>query len=223
MAVKSKTKKTVLEPGFQISSNGSHQKTLQEVYGIYSFNDEKIASYLGKSDYDKYAKAIKNGEKIDVKLADAIASGMRSWALENGCTHYAHWFQPLTGTTAEKHDLFFDLNMKDGKIIAGFSGKELVQGEPDASSFPSGGIRATFEARGYTGWDPTSPAFIVEKEGGNTLCIPTIFVSYTGESLDKKGPLLRSDKVLSNAALGILKLFNSKATKVISTLGASNF
>jgi len=220
MAVKSKTKKTVIEPGFQINSNGSHQKTLQEIYGIYSFNDEKISQYLGKADYDKYVKAIKSGDKIDLKLADAIAAGMRAWALENGCTHYAHWFQPLTGTTAEKHDLFFDLNMKDGSIIEGFSGKELVQGEPDASSFPSGGIRATFEARGYTGWDPTSPAFIVEKEGGNTLCIPTIFVSYTGESLDKKGPLLRSDKVLSNAALGILKFFNSKATKVVSTLGA---
>ena len=144
---------------------------------------------------------------------------MKTWAIQKGATHYCHWFQPLTGATAEKHDAFIDPTGK-GKVMETFTGAMLAQAEPDASSFPSGGLRVTFEARGYTAWDPTSPAFILEGESGSTLCIPTCFVSYTGHALDTKTPLLRSITVLNNAALGILSLFKSDAKKVVATLGA---
>jgi len=151
-------------------------------------------------------------------VANTVASAMKTWAISKGATHYCHWFQPMTGLTAEKHDSFIE-PVGEGNVLEVFSGKQLVQQEPDASSFPSGGLRATFEARGYTAWDPTSPAFIMETPGGSTLCIPTIFVSYTGESLDTKTPLLRSIEALNKAALAILKYFKSDASKVFSTLG----
>ena len=145
------------------------------------------------------SETLARGEALDTSLADAVAQAMKEWALENGATHYTHWFQPLTGSTAEKHDSFYG-PAGDGTAIAEFSGKELIQGEPDASSFPTGGIRATFEARGYTAWDPTSPAFILENPNGALLCIPTAFTSWTGEALDNKIPLLRSMDALSGAA-----------------------
>ncbi len=156
---------------------------------------------------------------MDQESANAVASAMKTWAMQKGATHYCHWFQPLTGTTAEKHDAFFDLT-GEGGVLETFTGLMLSQAEPDASSFPSGGLRATFEARGYTAWDPTSPAFILEVPGGSTLCIPTIFVSYTGHALDTKTPLLRSIDALNKAALGILTYFKSDAAKVVPTLGA---
>src|SRR6185312_13212877 len=151
-------------------------------------------------------------------LADAVALAMKEWALEKGATHYTHVFQPLTGLTAEKHDSFY-APTGEGTALAEFSGKELIQGEPDASSFPSGGIRATFEARGYTAWDPTSAAYILENPNGTTLCIPTAFCSWTGEALDKKTPLLRSMDALSKQAVRVLKLFGSDATRVTTTAG----
>src|SRR5258708_23946376 len=150
--------------------------------------------------------------------ADVVAAAMKEWAIERGATHYTHWFQPMTGLTAEKHDSFLSPT-DSGTAMADFSGKELVRGEPDASSFPSGGIRATFEARGYTAWDPTSPAFILDNPNGTTLCIPTAFCSWTGEALDKKTPLLRSMEALSKHAVRILRLFGSDASRVHSTAG----
>ena len=159
------------------------------------------------------------GDALDTALADAVAQAMKEWALERGATHYTHWFQPLTGMTAEKHDSFYGPT-GDGSAIAEFSGKELIQGEPDASSFPTGGIRATFEARGYTAWDPTSPAFILENPNGALLCIPTAFVSWTGEALDAKIPLLRSMDALSNSAVRALRLLgDEEATRVFTTVG----
>src|SRR5690606_31950525 len=154
------------------------------------------------------------GKKIDRNIADQVASSMRDWALSKGATHYTHWFQPLTGATAEKHDAFFETT-SDGMSIEKFGGSQLVQQEPDASSFPSGGIRNTFEARGYTAWDPTSPAFIY----GTTLCIPTIFVAYTGEALDYKTPLLRALQAVDAAATDVCKYFDKNVKKVISSLG----
>ena len=151
-------------------------------------------------------------------VADAVASAVKDWALEHGATHYTHWFQPLTGITAEKHDSFLSPT-PEGGAIAEFSGKELIQGEPDASSFPSGGMRSTFEARGYTAWDPTSPPWLLTNPNGATLVIPTAFVSWTGEALDKKTPLLRSMEALSAQALRILKLFGSRAERVVTTCG----
>src|SRR5881275_630775 len=164
-------------------------------------------------------QTLARGEILDTSLADAVASAMKEWALERGATHYTHWFQPLTGSTAEKHDSFY-APTGDGRAIAEFSGKELIQGEPDASSFPTGGIRATFEARGYTAWDPTSPAFILENPNGAVLCIPTAFASWTGEALDNKIPLLRSMDALSRSALRALRLFgDSEAQRVFTTVG----
>src|SRR5204862_4037844 len=150
----------------------------------------------------------KEGAALDPAIADAVANAMKDWAIENGATHFTHIFQPMTGLTAEKHDSFLTPTA-DGKALTEFSGKELVRGEPDASSFPSGGIRATFEARGYTAWDPTSPAYLLEGPNGATLVIPTAFLSWTGEALDKKTPLLRSMEALSNQALRVLKLFGN--------------
>src|SRR6185369_14028004 len=163
---------------------------------------------------------IKQGAALDPTVADSVANAMKDWALEKGATHFTHIFQPMTGLTAEKHDSFVTPT-GDGRAIVEFSGKELTKGEPDASSFPSGGIRATFEARGYTAWDPTSPAFIFESPNGATLVIPTAFISWTGEALDKKTPLLRSMEALSAQALRILRLFgNESARKVFTTVGS---
>ena len=157
-----------------------------------------MKNFLDKEAYDAVIQAIRHGEKIDRKVANQVASGMKSWAMSHEVTHYTHWFQPLTGSTAEKHDAFFE-PPEDGRSIEKFSGSALVQQEPDASSFPNGGLRNTFEARGYTAWDPSSPAFIMEGLNGKTLCIPTIFVSYTGEALDYKAPLLKALHALETA------------------------
>src|SRR4051812_18303895 len=192
---------------------------ISDYFGCNVFGPETMKLLLPKETYRKVQDAIQHGKRFDLEVANTVASAMKTWAISKGATHYCHWFQPMTGATAEKHDSFME-PVGDGNVLEVFSGKMLVQAEPDASSFPSGGLRATFEARGYTAWDPTSPAFIMENPGGSTLCIPTIFVSYTGESLDNKTPLLRSIDALNNAAMGILKYFKSDATKVFSTLGA---
>ncbi|VTT99674.1 glutamine synthetase : Glutamine synthetase OS=Singulisphaera acidiphila (strain ATCC BAA-1392 / DSM 18658 / VKM B-2454 / MOB10) GN=Sinac_4895 PE=3 SV=1: GSIII_N: Gln-synt_C [Gemmataceae bacterium] len=192
---------------------------LKDLYGSLVFSEEVQKARLPKPVFKALQKTIKQGVNLDPTIADAVASAMKDWALEHGATHYTHLFQPMTGLTAEKHDSFLSPT-GSGLAIAEFSGKELVKGEPDASSFPSGGIRATFEARGYTGWDPTSPAYIRETPNGTTLVIPTVFVSWTGEALDKKTPLLKSMEVVSNQALRIVRLFgNTEARKVFSTVG----
>ncbi|MGB4838427.1 MAG: glutamine synthetase III [Saprospiraceae bacterium] len=185
-----------------------------ELYGINVFNLSNISHYLPKDAFNAVMDAVNLGKKIDRKIADQVASAMKSWAISKGATHYTHWFQPLTGGTAEKHDAFFEPK-GDGTAIDKFDGGQLVQQEPDASSFPSGGIRNTFEARGYSAWDPTSPAFIM----GTTLCIPTIFVSYTGEALDNKVPLLRALHAVDEAATDIARYFDKNVGKVIATLG----
>lgn len=186
-----------------------------ELFGSMVFDDRKMQERLPRTTYKALKKTIKNGEPLDISVANAVANAMKDWAVEMGCTHYTHWFQPMTGITAEKHDSFI-YPAEDGQIIMEFSGKELIKGEPDASSFPSGGIRATFEARGYTTWDPTSPAFIRDK----TLYIPTAFCSYTGEVLDKKTPLLRSMERLSNVAVALLQLLGkTEVTRVTTTVG----
>jgi glutamine synthetase len=190
------------------------------VYGENVFNTDVQRQRLPKHVFKRLQATLDAGEPLDAATADAVAQAMKEWAMEKGATHYTHWFQPLTGLTAEKHDSFYGPT-GDGDAIAEFSGKELIQGEPDASSFPTGGIRATFEARGYTAWDPTSPAFILENPNGAVLCIPTAFVSWTGEALDHKIPLLRSMDALSTAAVKALKLFgDDEATKVFTTVGA---
>lgn len=192
---------------------------LKELFGALVFSEEVQKARLPKPVFKALQKTIKQGLPLDPSIADAVASAMKDWAIEHGATHYTHLFQPMTGLTAEKHDSFLSPT-GTGQAIAEFSGKELVKGEPDASSFPSGGIRATFEARGYTGWDPTSPAYIREAPNGATLVIPTVFVSWTGEALDKKTPLLKSMEALSNQALRILRLFgNEEARKVFTTVG----
>lgn len=185
-----------------------------QVFAKNVFNERAMRQYLTKDSYSSVMDAIQYGTKIKRRISDHISTGMKEWAISKGATHYTHWFQPLTGTSAEKHDAFFE-TIADGQAIEKFGGSSLVQQEPDASSFPSGGIRNTFEARGYTAWDPTSPAFIL----GTTLCIPTVFVSYTGESLDFKAPLLRSLQVLDKAATDVVKYFNKKVEKVNATLG----
>src|SRR5207302_10744618 len=192
---------------------------VKDLFGVNVFSEEVQQQRLPKPVFKALQKTIKQGLPLDPSIADAIASAMKDWALEHGATHYTHLFQPMTGITAEKHDSFLSPTGA-GSAIAEFSGKELIKGEPDASSFPSGGIRATFEARGYTGWDPTSPAYLRESPNGATLVIPTVFVSWTGEALDKKTPLLRSMEALSNQALRILRLFgNTEAKKVFTTVG----
>ena len=178
------------------------------------FNENNFKQYLNKESYNNLKEVTDKGNKISRTLADQIAAAMKSWAISKGATHYSHWFQPLTGITAEKHDAFFDITI-DGFALEKFDGAQLVQQEPDASSFPSGGIRNTFEARGYTAWDPTSPAFIFD----TTLCIPTIFVSYTGEALDYKTPLLKSIASLDQAATSVCKFFDKNVSKVYPTLG----
>ena len=193
----------------------SQTYSLTELFGSSVFNDATMRERLSKSTYKALKKTIDEGTPLLPQVADVVANAMKDWAIEKGATHYCHWFQPMTVITAEKHDSFISPT-EDGKVVMEFSGKELIKGEPDASSFPSGGLRATFEARGYTAWDCTSPAFVKD----NTLYIPTAFCSYTGEILDKKTPLLRSMEVISNQALRILRLFgNTTATKVITTVG----
>ncbi|MBU2996913.1 glutamine synthetase III [Cellulophaga baltica] len=185
-----------------------------ELFAVNVFNKERMLQYLTKDALESVESAMFSGSKIDRKIADQVAESMKAWAITMGATHYTHWFQPLTGATAEKHDAFFDL-LPDGRALEKFGGGQLVQQEPDASSFPSGGIRNTFEARGYTAWDPTSPAFIY----GTTLCIPTIFVSYTGEALDNKAPLLRALNAVDEAATAVAKYFDKNVSKVSATLG----
>lgn len=184
------------------------------IFGANVFNEAAMRQYLTKDSYNSVMGAIENGTKIERKVADYISTGMKEWAISKGATHYTHWFQPLTGATAEKHDAFFE-TIEDGTAIEKFGGGQLVQQEPDASSFPNGGIRNTFEARGYTAWDPTSPAFIY----GTTLCIPTVFVAYTGEALDYKTPLLRALQTIDGAATAVAKYFDKNVTKVTATLG----
>jgi len=192
----------------------------REVYCEHVFNESVQRQRLPKIVYKQLQKTIKAGEELDPAIADAVALAMRDWAIEHGASHYTHWFQPMTGLTAEKHDSFITPTA-DGEVLAQFSGKDLVRGEPDASSFPSGGIRATFEARGYTAWDPSSPAFILDNPNGATLVIPTMFVSWTGEALDKKTPLLRSMQALSDQAIRVLRLFSNTGVKrVFTTVGA---
>ncbi len=182
-------------------------------YGIDVFDDEEMRTHLPKKVYEALMDTIHNGKELDASLADDVAHGMKDWAISKGATHYTHWFQPMSGVTAEKHDAFISKPDEHGKVIMAFSGKELIKGEPDASSFPSGGLRATFEARGYTAWDCTSPAFVIHDEDGGVLYIPTAFCSYTGEALDDKTPLLRSMDYLSEQAVRALRIFGDSTTK----------
>lgn len=195
-------------------------QSVSEFFGCNVFNDAVMAKYLPKNIYKKLRVTIEEGTELDPSVAEVVAHGIKEWALSRGATHYTHWFQPLTGVTAEKHDSFISAP-KNGKVIMEFSGKELTKGEPDASSFPSGGLRATFEARGYTAWDCTSPAFIREDALGVTLYIPTAFCSYKGEALDKKTPLLRSMEAINTQSLRILRLFgNTTSKRVTPSIGA---
>lgn len=190
-----------------------------DFYGINTFNKDTMRALLSPEAYLRITEAIETGGKIDRDISDEVANAMKSWAVGRGATHYTHWFQPLTGSTAEKHDSFFDLTM-DGKAIEKFKGGALVQQEPDASSFPSGGLRNTFEARGYTGWDPSSPAFLMDNgAGGKTLCIPSVFISYTGEALDYKTPLLKALAALDKSATAVCQFFDRNIDKVTATLG----
>ncbi|MGA0109186.1 MAG: glutamine synthetase III, partial [Schleiferiaceae bacterium] len=185
-----------------------------EYFGANVFNQKAMREYMPKEAFESVMKAIDRGDKIDRAIADQVATAMKAWAMAKGASHYTHWFQPLTGATAEKHDAFFEPTA-DGYAIEKFNGGMLVQAEPDASSFPNGGIRNTFEARGYTAWDPTSPAFVL----ADTLCIPTVFVAYTGEALDNKTPLLRSLQVIDHAATAVCQYFDKNVSKVHATLG----
>ena len=191
-----------------------------EIFGENVFNDTVMQERLPKKVYKNLKKTIEEGKELDLETADVIAHEMKEWAIEKGATHYTHWFLPLTGVTAEKHDSFISAPLPSGKVLMSFSGKELIKGEPDASSFPSGGLRATFEARGYTAWDCTSPAFVRQDAAGATLCIPTAFCSYTGEALDQKTPLLRSMEAINIQALRLLRLFgNTTSRKVTPSVG----
>ena len=191
-----------------------------KIFGEDVFNDTVMQERLPKKVYKDLKKTIEEGKELDLATADVIAHEMKEWAIEKGATHYTHWFQPLTGVTAEKHDSFISAPLPNGKVLMSFSGKELIKGEPDASSFPSGGLRATFEARGYTAWDCTSPAFVRHDAAGATLCIPTAFCSYTGEALDQKTPLLRSMQAINEQSLRLLRLFgNTTSKKVTPSVG----
>ncbi|HEX7139608.1 MAG TPA: glutamine synthetase III [Vicinamibacterales bacterium] len=203
---------------WSVTETKEPRRARETAFGSLVFNDEVQQARLPKNVYHALRRTISRGEPLDLSAADAIAKAMKEWAVEHGATHYTHWFQPLTGITAEKHDSFLTPTA-DGKAVAEFSGKELIKGEPDASSFPSGGMRSTFEARGYTAWDPTSAPWLLKSGGSVTLVIPTAFVSWTGEALDKKTPLLRSMEALSKQAVRVLKLFGSKAERVTTTCG----
>ena len=199
----------------------SEKINVAEIFGENVFNDTVMKERLPKNVYKNLKLAMKGEKELQLADADVIANEMKDWAIEKGATHYTHWFQPLTGSTAEKHDSFISAPNENGKVLMEFSGKELIKGEPDASSFPSGGLRATFEARGYTAWDCTSPAFVREDATGATLCIPTAFCSYTGEALDQKTPLLCSMDAINEQSLRILKLFgNTTSKKVTPSVGA---
>lgn len=190
-------------------------RDIPEIFGSLVFNDDVMRARLPRDTYDSLHRTIEEGKALDITVANAVAAAMKDWAIEKGATHYTHWFQPLTGVTAEKHESFIT-PQPDGSVIMEFSGKELIKGEPDASSFPSGGLRATFEARGYTAWDPTSYAFIKD----DSLCIPTIFCSFSGEVLDKKTPLLRSMEVVGVKATRLLRLLGDDRVKTVkSTVG----
>ena len=192
--------------------SGEEMKSMIEIYGSNVFNDSIMRQTLPRDTYKSLRKTIEEQLPLDPQVADVVASVMKDWAISKGATHFTHWFQPMTGITAEKHDSFISPT-PDGRMIMEFSGKELIKGEPDASSFPSGGLRATFEARGYTAWDCTSPAFV--KDG--SLYIPTAFASYTGEALDKKTPLLRSMDALNKQALRVLRVIGDTKTKRVTT------
>ncbi len=194
---------------------------VRDIFGCDVFNDSVMQERLPKKVYRELKKTIEEGTELSPETADVVAHEMKEWAIEKGATHFSHWFQPLTGVTAEKHDAFISAPMENGKVLLSFSGKELIKGEPDASSFPSGGLRATFEARGYTTWDCTSPAFVRHDAAGGTLCIPTAFCSYTGEALDQKTPLLRSMQAINTEAIRLLRLFgNTTSRKVTPSVGA---
>ncbi len=198
----------------------SEKLNVEAIFGQNLFTLSKMKERLPKNVYKEVVKVMDQGGELSMDTANVVAKAMKDWAVEHGATHFTHWFQPLTGITAEKHDAFVTHPDESGKMLTEFSGKELIKGEPDASSFPSGGLRATFEARGYTAWDITSPAFLKESACGTILCIPTAFCSYTGEALDKKTPLLRSMEALSEQALRIVRLFgNTEATKVVASVG----
>ncbi len=199
-----------------IRSYGDNKIT--DIFASMVFSGKVVREYLSDAAFKSLSNSVKNGTKIDRNMADQIASGLKAWAMDRGVTHFTHWFQPLTGTTAEKHDSFFTLK-SDGSALELFDGDALIQQEPDASSFPNGGIRATFEARGYTAWDPTSHPFIMETGFGKTLCVPTIFISYSGESLDTKTPLLRSIDALNKAALDVCHIYDKNISRVAPTLG----
>ncbi len=192
-----------------------------KIFGENVFNDSVMRARLPKKTYHELKRTIDEGKELSLEIADVVAHEMKEWAIEKGATHYSHWFQPLTGVTAEKHDAFITAPMSDGKVLMSFSGKELIKGEPDASSFPSGGLRATFEARGYTAWDCTSPAFVRQDAAGATLFIPTAFCSYTGEALDQKTPLLRSMEAIDKESIRLVRLFgNNTSKKVVPSVGA---
>jgi glutamine synthetase len=212
--------KSITEWGLSEGAHGGRRRSdrAHVQFGSLTFNDDVQKARLPKEVYRALRRTVTMGETLDVSSADMIAAAMKDWAVEHGATHYTHWFQPMTGITAEKHDSFL-VPTSDGKAVNEFSGKELIKGEPDASSFPSGGMRSTFEARGYTAWDPTSPPWLLINPNGATLVIPTAFVSWTGEALDKKTPLLRSMEALSKHALRILALFGSPARRVVTTCG----
>ena len=197
--------------------SAKHQVSFTELYKSNVFDDFAMRDFLSKEAYESVSDSINNGKTINRKMAEHVAAGMKRWALSKGATHYTHWFQPLTGSTAEKHDSFWE--PKDGKAVEKFSAGALVQQEPDASSLPNGGLRNTFEARGYTAWDPSSPAFIHENTTGKTLCIPTVFVSYNGEALDYKAPLLKSVNLVNKASTDICKYFLKKVTSCTASLG----
>ena len=189
---------------------------IEGLFGENVFTIRKMKEYLPKNVYKDVEKVMNEGGELSKTSADVVAKAMKDWAVEKGATHFTHWFQPLTGITAEKHDAFITVPDEEGRVLLEFSGKELIKGEPDASSFPSGGLRATFEARGYTAWDITSTAFIKEDATGKILCIPTAFCSYTGEALDKKTPLLRSEQALSEQAVRIARLFGHDDVKKVT-------
>jgi glutamine synthetase len=217
MTFRSKSLEVALSRG--VVAVASPSIKVADLYASDTFNEEVMRALLSPEAFSRITHAIRMGVTIERELAEEVAAGMKSWAISKGATHYTHWFQPLTGATAEKHDSFFDLS-PEGKAIEKFKGSALIQQEPDASSFPSGGLRATFEARGYTGWDPTSPAFLMDNgAGGKTLCIPSVYISYTGEALDYKAPLLRSLNALDKVATSVCYYFNRDVDKVTPTLG----
>lgn len=202
-----------------LAERNSHFENASSYFGVNTFNEMVMREKLPKDVYEKLVKTVRTGHKLDMGIANAVAHAMKEWAISKGVTHFTHWFQPQTGLTAEKHDAFLEFD-RDGIPLERFRGNQLVQGEPDASSFPSGGRRTTFEARGYTMWDPSSPAFIVEGPRGGILCIPSVFISYNGEALDKKTPLIRSMESINRAAIKVLRLFgNQTASRVVTTIG----